>query len=38
VGTGMPVKVLAELRRRLDPLYQDSLIMTDRPNRGWRWR
>jgi ATP-dependent DNA ligase len=31
VGTGMPVKVLADLRRRLDPLARKTSLLDVRP-------
>jgi hypothetical protein len=37
VGTGMPVKVLADLRRRLDPLARKTLPLSVPPPRGTRF-
>ena len=37
VGTGMPVKVLADLRRRLDPLARKASPLTLPPPRGTRF-
>jgi DNA ligase D-like protein (predicted ligase) len=37
VGTGMPVKVLADLRRRLDPLVRKSSPLSVPPPRGTRF-
>ena len=37
VGTGMPVKVLAELRRRLDPLDRNTSPLNVRPPRSTRF-
>jgi ATP-dependent DNA ligase len=33
VGTGMPVRVLADLRRRLDPLARKTSLLNIRPSR-----
>jgi ATP-dependent DNA ligase len=37
VGTGMPVKVLADLRRRLDPLARKTSPLSTPPPRGTRF-
>jgi ATP-dependent DNA ligase len=37
VGTGMPVKVLADLRRRLDPLARTTSPLSVRPPRTTRF-
>jgi bifunctional non-homologous end joining protein LigD len=37
VGTGMPVKVLADLRRRLDPLARRTSPLIVRPPRSTRF-
>jgi DNA ligase D-like protein (predicted ligase) len=37
VGTGMPVKVLADLRRRLDPLARETSPLSVRPPRSTRF-
>jgi ATP-dependent DNA ligase len=37
VGTGMPVKVLADLRRRLDPIARNTSPLSVRPPRSTRF-
>jgi bifunctional non-homologous end joining protein LigD len=37
VGTGMPVKVLSDLRRRLDPLARGTSPLSVRPPRSTRF-
>jgi ATP-dependent DNA ligase len=37
VGTGMPIKVLADLRRRLDPLARKTSPLSVRPPRSTRF-
>ena len=37
VGTGMPVKVLADLRRRLDPLARKTSPLSAPPSRSTRF-